>query len=255
MRKKRYAHIAYCILGMFAVLSICGCRVGGEEENFSVGELTKKIYANSAFGQGGRVEEVIPCPKASTNKYIVTISAGKIWGPNVYMIEYYNDEIQSVKILNKSNCVSDVDIIKPEGFDDYWVVFYEASNQGNGGLRMYSFAQDMQELYFSNVYDMHRENRENIDSKAFAGINSGKLYSFIYDGGCLNVEYKDMNGDGISDFVFSGTQLLLDEKEEIVDKDECRFVYIYDAKNNTIKLDEMQSVFPRYWEHNIMKIK
>lgn len=175
-------------------------------------------------------------------EFIVLIKDASEWADDVWYIRYDREKILEKRHLKKV----DGTVISCEQVElshGQFIEFYSSSHQGNGTTMLWNINTKKVEYEFERLtVDNHLEGY--VGSKIVKKYNLTNLYedgggdySFLYEGGKLSSEYKDINGDGKDDVIFCGVRKLVESNYEepialfyikdvhLYDTDKDKFVY------------------------------
>ena len=230
-------------LFLFLLLFLAGCGKNditlatvGNETTANAGS-NKKAYLSEL----GSLVSLIPYDYSGGSYLAVIQSSDSSWADELWVVKMENSELVLVaevahnpSVVRNAACVS---ISQGE-----FIEVYCSSHSGNGSMLLIPRDDLKTPKYEFGVVDLSHEgyvSEETVDTynlPVLEGMEKGYGYSFVYEGGYLKAEYKDLNGDGNTDIVFHGIKgLVADNRSETEDNPSpivlfhIKKVYIYDS--------------------------
>jgi len=135
----------------------------------------------------------------SEGLYVGRINLGKIWW-------------LSIKDPPTEQSILSARFIKLEGIQGSVLEVYGETHMGNGNLYLYRVGEkELSLLFNTTAVDNYNENVWR--SQGYPEYGGYSTCGKVYENEKLSADYKDLNGDGISDVVLSGKTNVICEKE------------------------------------------
>jgi len=168
--------------------------------------------------------------------YVVVLPAYSSWANALWITTNEGNElVLEQQVTATDGMILSVKCVSLSQGD--FIEVYDCSHKGNGGMKLISWDNLTKAKYeFYGKVDKYHEGYvgENvIDQFNLPTIyesGPGYGYSFIYNGGYLPVEYKDVNNDGYTDVVFSGIKELVKDSEGVNYDNDTIMAYIYEKE-------------------------
>ena len=257
----------WCILSLFCLtyVALYGCTwndsdgdekhmLEKREEDIGVMQLIEYIQSDDRYKNQPLFQSIISvemnsysCNETVSDKiYLATITTENLWESGVVLIRTEENQIVGIEMLpfGGNKCLLKYDFVIINQIP--YLAVFSATHNGNGDLDFYLLSElgenSVKSFALPSIIDTYRE-----ESQALAieygfshEYDNSARGSLIYPQGSLNVEYVDVDADGLTEIVASGLQQLIitnDEGEDFIGKTfyEKR-VYRYD--NNNYVLDE-----------------
>lgn len=176
--------------------------------------LKAQIINEVNIGQQETLEDIeISYNPVEKNYFLAQIEWAKDWWEDLRVGRNKNKKITWLSI-DKSpgeQAILSAKFIYLEGFDSPLVEVYGLTHAGHGYLHIYEIKNDVLNLLFeTEAVDYNSDTRW--APKNFKKYGYGTCGE-IFAGGKLASKYRDINKDGISDLILSGTKEIICEKE------------------------------------------
>ena len=237
-------------------------KTDGSDDNIKGVQKTLEHYISIqeeyfSFEHGSFIAGIKQIVQNPENKlYAVELLCRSGWGNYLGILEFENGRITYAKDTGQGNdslvqSSSQPCTVKLKGIDGYLLQTYRATHMGNGGMYLYLFDKECEELAFFEVAGGYQDSEFGFENWEEGGLPEHINVTVSgYNGedgpGFLVPIYEDINGDGIDDIQFEGSQTISAEgfpKKHI----DINLIYLYDSAHKTFVLDRENSSLPHNW--------